>query len=221
MKLKKFSSYEEYVRVQTEDNIRKLDHVWVKQRELEKVAKYIKRYLPAARFGLCHGVRNGFEVTQLRRLLGMEIIGTEISETAHRFDNVIQWDFHEVKEEWKGGVDFIYSNSWDHSYDPELLLERWISCLSSNGRIFLEWTRNHMPKSVYRSDCFGIDFKEFKEFIEKKYTVESILSFNKLYPTDVVRQPVVWAKGVIAPVRVIVVKGTKGRHAASALEGNA
>ncbi|MEJ0015745.1 MAG: hypothetical protein WDN25_04115 [Acetobacteraceae bacterium] len=46
------------------------------------------------------------------------MLGTEISDTATQSSTTIQWDFHEVKPEWLNSVDFIYSVSWDHRYDP-------------------------------------------------------------------------------------------------------
>jgi len=140
MKLLKFPTYEDYVKIQTKTNKRKLQFVWVSDKELKAISKYIQTHIPGASFGICHGVRNGYEVQKLRMLLGCEIIGTEISDTAIRMPYVIQWDFHEVKDEWINGVDFIYSNSWDHSYDPDRMLANWMRCVRQNGRSFLEWT---------------------------------------------------------------------------------
>lgn len=36
------------------------------------------------------------------------------------------------------GCDFIYSNSLDHSYDPEKALDAWMSCLTKNGVCIIE-----------------------------------------------------------------------------------
>ena len=46
---------------------------------------------------------------------------------------------------------FIYSNSLDHSYDPEKALDSWMSCLNEKGLCFIEWNkgdvnnRDHLP----------------------------------------------------------------------------
>jgi hypothetical protein len=210
MKLERFNSYEDYVTVQTETNKQKLTHVWVTERELRKVARYIRKRVPSATFGVCHGVRNGFEVAVLRNLLGIEVVGTEISDTATRFPNVIQWDFHEVKHDWVSNCDFVYSNSWDHSYNPDLMLERRMACLRPTGRCFLEWTRNHMPKSVYGADCFGIDYLEFLDWIRKAYEVEAVIRLNRSGPSEIFRRPMYWLKGQVVPVRVVVVRN-RGR----------
>ncbi len=172
MKLLKFDSYEDYKRIQGEVNRRKLGRVWVTHAELTFVARYVRDRMPDAAFGLCHGVRNGYEVKKLRKLLGIEVLGTEISETAARFPHVIQWDFHEVRDEWIGNVDFIYSNSWDHSYDPERMLKNWMRCLRPHGRLFLEWTREHGEVTVRKADCFGLSLEELVDWVSKGYELE-------------------------------------------------
>lgn len=37
-------------------------------------------------------------------------------------------------------TDFVYSNSFDHSYDPEKCLNAWMSCLKKGGICILEHT---------------------------------------------------------------------------------
>lgn len=197
MKLNDFESYDEYVRVQTETNKLKINNVWVSDKELVELASYIKDNITDAKFGLCHGVRNGYEVIKIKSLLeGVEVVGTEISETADDFDSVIQWDFHEVKDEWVGKVDFIYSNSWDHSYDPELLFDRWMSCLSPNGRCFIHWTPDHSDAGVGGADCFGASLEELKALIEKKYEVEAILNITDYKKEMTLKRKI---KSMVAP----------------------
>ena len=49
----------------------------------------------------------------------VKVIGTEIaSDAENRFPNTIEWDFHNVKDEWLNNVDFIYSNSFDQQIVP-------------------------------------------------------------------------------------------------------
>ena len=174
MKLLKFDSYEEYQQIQREAYQRKLKKIWVTDKELRFIARFIQQHLPPVSFGLCHGVRNGYEVQKLRALLGVEVIGTDLGETAHQFPHVIQWDFHEIKEEWKGAVDFIYSNAWDHSYDPALMLRRWMSCLRPHGCCFLQWTRDHDVHAVREADCFGLAFDEMLDRISQDYEIEQV-----------------------------------------------
>jgi hypothetical protein len=51
----------------------------------------------------------------------------------------------EVKPEWVGAVDFIYSNSFDHTYDPQKCLDAWVSCLTRCGVCVIE----HWGKGRY------------------------------------------------------------------------
>lgn len=179
MKLLKFDTYEDYVKTQTKTNKRKLQFVWVSDKELKAISKYIQAHIPDASLGICHGVRNGYEVQKLRMLLGFEIIGTEISDTALKMPNVIQWDFHEIKDEWINSVDFIYSNSWDHSYDPDQMLANWMKCIRQNGRSFLEWTPEHKDSEVRGADCFGGSLNEIIEWVNKSYEVETVLEIKE------------------------------------------
>jgi hypothetical protein len=178
MKQATFSSYEEYVQVQQETNQRKLDRVYVTAKELGVVAEHIKKYIPTATFGICHGARNGYEVKFLRDKLSIEVIGTDISETATQFAHMIQWDFHELKPEWVGNVDFIYSNSWDHSYDFPLALQRWMQCLNPSGRLFLHHSNRHTAEYVGGADCFGATLDELSNLVRQHYEVEHIYSLR-------------------------------------------
>ena len=97
--------------------------------------KVIKKYRKQTiKHGICHGTRRGSEQKYLREFTGCEqIFGTDISHTASKFDNTIEWDFHEIKEEWIGKFDLIYTNSLDQSYDPIYCLKQWLKTLSIEG----------------------------------------------------------------------------------------
>lgn len=147
--------YVSYRQVQTAGNKEKLGQVWVIEENIAFLADYIIKRLGHVDFGLCHGTRQGKEQEWFRRYLGCEVLGTEISDTAGQFPNTIQWDFHEVKPEWLGATDFIYSNSFDHSYDPESCLKAWMSCLKEGGLCILEHSDSH--EEATELDPFGVD----------------------------------------------------------------
>jgi hypothetical protein len=130
--------YERYRQVQTAGNREKLDQVWAIEENIAFLADYITKHMGSVNFGLCHGTRQGKEQEWFRKYLHCDVLGTEISDTAEQFPNTIQWDFHEIKPEWMGAVDFIYSNSLDHSHDPEKCLRAWMSCLKKGGLCILE-----------------------------------------------------------------------------------
>lgn len=174
MKLYKHDSYEEYVKAQVDLNKKKLGQVFMRKEVAQLVTLYVKNNIDAPEFGICHGVRNAWEVKYFRELLNFNIIGTEISDTATQFDNTIKWDFHDVKEEWINNVDFIYSNSLDHSYDPEYCLAQWVNCLSNKGMCFIEWnftSKSKLSLKSMKADCFGADLDEYRELISKNFKI--------------------------------------------------
>jgi len=100
-------------------------------------------------------------------------MGTEISDTATQFPNTIQWDFHEVKPEWVGAVDFIYSNSFDHTYDPERCLNAWMSCVRSGGMCILEHSSLHGTGGATQLDPFGAELSQMPYLIARGGVVHS------------------------------------------------
>jgi SAM-dependent methyltransferase len=165
MKKHKYKNEKEYLEIQTLWNKRKISSVWVSDASLDIVADEVKS-INGLKFGICHGTRRGVEQARLRELLGIEVIGTEISDTATQFQNTIQWDFHNVRPEWIGAVDFIYSNSLDHSHSPDIALKKWVSCLKPGGLCFIDWSSDHNDKHVNDLDCFGASESEMEEFLK-------------------------------------------------------
>src|SRR4030042_7220170 len=137
MKLNTYHNYQEYVKTQVDTNKVKLDLVWVDKLELEGIIKFIIDHKLRIKHGICHGVRNGWEVNYFRHALKADIIGTDIAESAKKFPHLIQWDFHKINPEWVHHFDLIYSNSLDHSYNPSLCLFHWMRCLNRNGYCFI------------------------------------------------------------------------------------
>lgn len=179
--------YERYRSIQEAGNKRKLANSWVLPENMEFLAAYLRERLGEVRFGLCHGTRRGNEQLWLREHLSCEVIGTEISDTATQFPHTIQWDFHEVKPEWIGAADFIYSNSFDHSYDPALCLGRWMSCLRPGGICVLEHSSGHEADRTSELDPFGAALSIMPylvlEWGKGKFCVQDILDAPALPAT--------------------------------------
>jgi len=174
VKLHKYNSYEEYKRIQEAANIKKIDYVWATEDNIKLLSDYLMVHIADIKFGICHGSRTGKEQEWFRKHLGVEVIGTEISKTAIQFPNTIQWDFHDVKQEWVNNVDFIYSNSFDHSYKPIECLDAWVSCIKKTGVYILEWTIGHIKAKL--TDPFGATEAEYEEMIVKKYKLQDKLA---------------------------------------------
>jgi len=172
--------YTRYRKVQEEGNLRKIENVWVLEKNIEFLADYLKKTIDRPKFGICHGTRRGMEQQWFRKYLGCEVIGTEISKSATEFPHTIEWDFHEVKSEWIDAVEFIYSNSFDHSYDPEKCLNAWMSCVRTGGVCVLEHTTAHEPSGANELDPFGADIMMMPYLIttwaKGKFVVREILN---------------------------------------------
>jgi hypothetical protein len=172
--------YSRYLDIQQRGNKQKINNVWVIEENIAFLARYIQSRVPAPRFGICHGTRRGKEQEWFRSYLGCEVIGTEISGTAHEFPHTIQWDFHDVRPEWVASVDFIYSNSFDHSYDPEKCLNAWMSCLRPGGIAIIEHSSLHEPEGASELDPFGADIVQMPYLITTwgrgRYGVRELLT---------------------------------------------
>ena len=181
--------YERYKAVQTAGNRRKIEQVFATEANIDMLAAYLRRRLGQPAAGLCHGTRRGLEQAWFaERLPGCEVWGTEISDTADQFPQTLQWDFHEVKPEWLGAMDFIYSNSLDHAYDPEKALNAWMSCLRPGGLTLLEHTDLHGASAATELDPFGVDLAVMPYLIAR------------------------WAKGRYALVDLLEAPGASGLH---------
>ena len=146
--------YEEYRSTQIKHNKRKLNHVWADETTLSAIADDLRR-LGLGRSGICHGARNGFEVTWFRKNLGGNVIGTDISESAAQFPNMFIWDFHEDNPDWAGRFDFVYTNSLDQAMDPPRALGSWAKQIVPHGRIYIEHTMAHAARYAGEMDPFG------------------------------------------------------------------
>jgi len=184
MEIHKFKNYEEYKSVQIVGYDAKVNtHTWVDTNSVGGLVNYIYNYNPNASFGLCHGTRRGVEQQSFIdcfKILNRDVtvIGTEIAADAStRFPHTIEWDFHNVKDEWIKSVDFIYSNAFDHSYQPSVCLDAWMSCLSDMGVCIIEWNSD-CDNNSRPMDPFAASIDEYKELISAKYEILDILESN-------------------------------------------
>jgi len=179
--LHKFNSYEEYQDRQIRGFREKLeahgDGLFSGNDAIIEalLVSYIFDYNPTVSFGLCHGSRFGHEQESFIKAFktkgsAVEVLGTEIApEAAEKYPNTIAWDFHEVKKEWLNNVDFIYSNSFDHSCKPKECLDAWMSCLNDNGLCIIEWQDGDDNITSGGIDPFGASLEEYASLFREKY----------------------------------------------------
>lgn len=175
--------YEKYRQTQEQGNICKIEKAWVLEENVAFLSNYIKNIMGTPKFGICHGTRKGKEQGWFKKYLGCKIIGTEISGTAEQFPYTIQWDFHKAKPEWINAADFIYSNSFDHSYNPEQCLDAWMSCIKTGGLCILEHSYFHGEGEASELDPFGADITLMPYLIttwgKGKYGVRELIKAPK------------------------------------------
>ena len=173
--------YDTYVEIQSEANRRKIGLVWAKEENIAVVSGYLKANLAGGiNQGICHGTRSGLEQKWFRHYLGCEVWGTELSETAVQFEFTYHWDFHRIRPEWKNFFDFVYSNSFDHSYDPIVALEAWMASLRMGGVCVIEHSDRHEPAGASQTDPFGITLEGLVRFVNRigagRWVVEDLIS---------------------------------------------
>lgn len=142
---------------------------FVDQKSVEHIAAWMNQNMGNVTYGICHGTRQGNEQRWFAESLAgdVHVLGTEISDTAAQFPNTIQWDYHHIKEDWLNRFDFVYSNTLDHSYEPQLAIDRWMTTLNEKGKLFLEWTQEgHTARATSKLDPFGADLGGYVKLLK-------------------------------------------------------
>lgn len=162
-KLHKYKNYKEYKETQILYNLKKIDHVWADKFNLKKISIFLKKkFKKKIVNGICHGCRNGFEQKIFSKIIKKSnIIGTDISTTATKYKNTIEWDFHIRNNKWKNFFDFVYSNSLDQSHNPKLALKVWLEQIKINGYIILEHAEQSGVIGQGKMDPFGVEANFF------------------------------------------------------------
>lgn len=179
MKVWEYKNYDEYVDAQVMGNLAKYkSHSYVDTNIIGGIVNYMISNKLKPTFGLCHGSRRGLEQEYFvnwfkSQNIEVSVLGTEISPTATEFKDTIQWDFNEAKDEWINGVDFIYSNSFDHSFNPSKTIDVWMSCLRDDGMCFVEWSDDCLKNRPM--DPVAGTLEEWESLFNKKYKVVDVL----------------------------------------------
>ena len=169
-----------YQTEQEKGNRAKIDQIWASEANLKYLCQWLKTHQMKPNFVVCHGTRNGFEQRVFADSFGCQVIGTEISSTAVEYPMTVQADFHDLRPEWEGKVDVVYSNSLDHAYDPEKALRAWSQTVKDGGVIVLDKASDSDPHAISDLDPFGIRLPEMLHFVLEK--LGSSVSVRALLP---------------------------------------
>jgi SAM-dependent methyltransferase len=169
--LYEYPDYDTYRAVQTAGNKAKLKRQFVKESHIVTLSATIDATIGPVTFGLCHGTRRGLEQAWFSAHLAgnPHVLGTEISDTATDFPNTVQWDFHDPNPDWLGRADFVYSNSWDHAFDPARAFAAWMESLRPGGLLLLDHNRNHAPESANALDPFGVTYERLVALLDSQF----------------------------------------------------
>lgn len=147
-RLRGYVNYGHYVGVQRAAMEAKITRQWAQESDIYFLSQYMWQKLEgnkATGFALCHGTRQGLEQRWFREAFAelgwpsLEAWGTEISHLGSQFPYTISpWDFHDVKPDWEGRADFVYSNALDHSYDPPKAIRAWMRSLREDGILLVQ-----------------------------------------------------------------------------------
>ena len=172
MKIYEYKDYDEYLQMQKKANHQKMDNVWVHRTTIAAIVNFYRRNIGEPKKVLCHGTRNGAEMFFFKKHLNnwdLDILGTEISDTAHFFGHTVQWDMQKPKQEWVGQWDIVYSNSIDHCLDPVECLTTWRDQLTEGGLLVVDhsvWLDEHNVKPN-KTDCLDMSFEELEDLFEQ------------------------------------------------------
>ena len=160
MKIFEYKSYDDYKQAQIEANKKKLHWVYVQESTIKLICDY-----RTAKNVLCHGTRRGVEQQYFKKFIpDVYVVGTEISDTATQFEDTVEWDFHNQKNEWVGKFDIVYSNSLDHSYKPKECVDVWKEQLNKDGNLFIEWHRVNLKSN--RWDPFSGTLEQWVDMLK-------------------------------------------------------
>lgn len=197
MKLGTFESYERYVEVQRKTILSRCrSHAFFTWKEVENDCNFLKSKWPDWESrqitGICHGARNGLESDEFaKHFHGSTVIGTDLfpnsgrSTEWHRSKTqVVAWDFSKVNQDWVGAMDFVYTNSLDHSSNPEETLTTWLGQLKPTGLLMIQW--NNYGDAISRGDCFVCSVPELEQLVGKigthVTTFENVCEKNRRNP---------------------------------------
>lgn len=154
---------------------------WVVKETIQYIAKYVAEHLQLTKhFSLCHGTRSGREALWFRESLpGIQVWGTELSPVAAATAPwTMPWDFHEVRPEWRGAADFVYSNALDHSFNASLAVSSWLEELAPGGAMLIHWAGGASKATgVHKdTDIFSASYVRLMEIFSAAGNVTEVVS---------------------------------------------
>ena len=178
----KIFTYKKYKNLQINANIRKINSSWVKKEDVKVISQLLNKNFKNKKIsGLCQGTRNGSEQKFFKKYLNnSKILGTDISPTAKKFKDTIQWDFNKYKGQFFRKYDFVYSNSHDHSFNLKKTILIWLKYLKKDGYLILQNHKSHGSLNSNNLDSSSIETEllpfVIMQWTNGEYKVETFLN---------------------------------------------
>ena len=89
-----------------------------------------------------------------------------------------------MKKDWVGKFDFVYTNSLDQSFKPNLAIETWLNQLKPDGYLFVEHSEDHGPKSASEMDPFGVKPNVFCHILVSWFGHQISFDYQKIIKSN-------------------------------------
>ena len=159
-------------------------NTWELEENIKFLCNVFKSLNSNAKNILVHGSRNGDEQKWFKKYFKQcNVIGSEICPDLKDVPNTVIWDFNKINPDWAGKMDFIFTNSLDHVYNPMETIPIWLGQLTPSGRLVIEYTIQHEKAKLTPTDPFHFKRQVLPDYImqwsENKYQVYQFLSAIK------------------------------------------
>lgn len=187
---------QKYYEIQKDANLEKIDRQFETEENILILCDFLNKEIPEKKLGICHGTRTGKEQFWFNHNLSGNsyVFGTDIGEGADKYDDTIIFDMHEDNKEWSSKFDFVYSNSWDHSYDLKKMLSVWKKHLKKGGYLILNHTPGHNPSGTSQMDPTGSSSEYLEKILENLGLETSVI---KGVPKNLKLSPWIYVVGKI------------------------
>lgn len=183
-RVNKILPYEEYKKIQIFGSEVKFNDRSVKKHELKlkTLVDFLSTEIQGRSKFLCHGVRNGNEITAFYNLLKTKkiyFLGTDINPSTGQLLNCITHDFQEPMSKKFGKFNIIYTNSLDQCQDPQKAITSMFQNLYKKGILILEFSEYHGKMGFSKLDPFTCEIEFFPYVYLNWFDNEVKLQFLK------------------------------------------
>jgi SAM-dependent methyltransferase len=153
---------------------------------LEDVERYRAAFPTASGPVLCLGVRNGTELNRFRRVFGGTVQGVDLNpDSAYGRKDVWTGSFDALPAEWTDRFGIVFSNAFDHAFDPMATAAEWTRVLRPGGLLILAHGIGALEEPT-PTDCIVLDSSDEAQ---RLFGIPIVGSGQGHYPELYLRKP--------------------------------